>query len=1288
MKENLNQRELIELLSSYPDESRRLTEKLNYYGRNRQTKVFFSRIAWGLVSLVSVLLIFLLVERTPIQSEFLRLVASLFFYGCGCWWIFLAFRSFTQPPTDIELSVEIEAVSPKFLSSLSSAVEFNETVSAPGTSSALRKLTVSFASLALTELDTTTALKKFSRRKSFFSLLCVGLLIWIWYSISPLEVRKGLERIIKPFADISAFSPLVINIWPGNRLVARGENVQIMAIPNQPMDHDPVLTLFSSGSSEGKATEMYPDETASRSRYIYTLTGLQETIDYQVSSDKFISERFSIKVVPRPEIKHLFLTLHHPAYLATEPQKLPDGVGDCRIIKGSRVDIEGQAAQRIKFAEISFEPGATMTCEIAQGDRFKTSVEIATTTRYAIQITNEFDLKNINPVRYQISAITDASPSVNILKPAADLPFPKSKRLDLKVEAKDDFGIVSVILYYSIGDRSHFIPMNMKADFSPMREFEVEYPWMLDTVAVEPGTQINYFVKAEDAMKPHPQWATTPTYKVNMPSMYDIYKGSEETHQEVSDKLKEVYEAQKLRRQSLMKAFEEIKHEGKLDYNTEKEIEKAVEEGEQREKQGQEILEKFQKLQENLKENPLSSPDALEKLQKVNELLNDVLDDEAKRLMKQLRESMNSMKLDPKDMEKFEQAFKMDEYLKKLDRTVELLQQLKDAMKLNSLGNALQDLQKRQERIASETAALEEKTKNADMQNNAIASDSQALEDAEKMKDLTRQQEQIQKALQRLNERIASETAALEEKMKELKAQEKAASDELEKQKNSSASDSQNLEIANKIKDLAQQQEKIKEELKRLQDRVASETVALEEKMKNLQDQEKAMADKQNEQDNAQASDSQSLEDKAKMKDLAKQQEKIKEELLDLQKQAQELAEKKPTEGEQEDPTKEDVKNIRDKMKQEDFPKTSDQIKKDLQNNKLSEAQKNQQKMLHFLRSLAKEGQKICNSCSGGETPQLDLSRFVRKAINVSRDQERLLIQTDGMPSRFMRGQKPAIEGIIDECSMLQLLVKRQGQDLEDALETLVKSSFSVNPQILDPLKGVQEIFSSIVKDLEDRAIGKARQEQRDIIRRFNLLAIELMKAQDQSQSQSSAMNPQNALQQFKQLTRRQLSLYQQSMKNQMSPIDQKLMEQMRQMAMEQKRIRESLDRLMREGKQQMQTLGRMEDVMKDMEDLDTKILDPKFRKEVAEKQKAIYDRMLKAQKSIRNRDEEKEERKAEKAREIIQINSEQPLPSQGSDTRDLSKNYLGEMKDEYPKAYEPLLQDYFKSLNLYGENN
>ena len=1140
--ENLNL-----LLKNYQQHRDQLEQTLNSYKYGRQLRVVMSCAFWALVSFFMLLIVFMLAERTPLQSEAVRWVLALTLYWLLLWWLVHAFKAILHPPPGTGLAVEIEATTGKFKSGLSSAVEFCDSARPAAdnrTSETMRRITIAQAAEQLQHEDVKHSLKAFSRRRSAFTMLFFMVLTAVWYFLSPVEVLTGAARLLLPLRPIAPWSTLEILVSPEHALVAMGESLEISARPSRQTSEPIILELFDPDKLEGSRVEMYPDATASEGRFVYTLNSLQESIDYRVTCEKFSTLRYSIKVMPRPQVKSMQLTLFQPSYIATQPIRLPEGTGDTTVLAGSRVKIEVTADQNLASGGLILTPGATQTCDIVKQNSFAYEFEVATTTSFAVFLENEMGLHNEKPVSYTITATHDGAPTIELLKPAQDVPFPTSRRLDIKVVARDDYGVKATILYYRVGNRNALIPQNLKPNFKPVPEYEVEFPWMLDTLALQPGTKVSYYVQAEDACQPEPNVATTPTYFINMPSMYDMYRGEEMSQGEVNQKLEEYMENQKMRRESLMKAYEQIKHEEKLDFEAMQAIEKAIEQGEKSQQEAQEILEAFEKLQENMENNPLSSPEALERMQKVSELLNEVLDDDTKRMMEQLREGLKDLKIDPKDIEKYEEAFKMEEYLKGLDRTIDLLTQVREQQKVNSLALAIEDLLRRQEQIASETAALKEKME--------------------------------------------------------------------------------------------------KEGL--------------------------------------------SAEEESQLKDLADQQEKIGKELEQLQKQSEEITKDRKQDDFQQNPLLEDVKNIRDRMQKENYQQRSEDIKKDMQKKDLDSAQQNQQNMLKFLESLKKDSEQICQQCSGGAPPQIDLSAFIRRALRVSKDQEMLYQEISELPEQFMRGQRPEIEGLIDQVSVLQVLVKQQGNELANDLEQYVRSSFAVDPAAIEPINGTQPLFSAIVKNLEDRALSSSREDQLEIVRRFNQLAIELMKAQDQSGSSGSS-NPMDALQQFKDLTRRQLSLYQQMMQRQMSPQSQQTMQELQRMAMEQRKIREALEQLMRESRQQMNSLGRLDDVIDDMKDLETEILDPELRRKVTERQKSIYDRMLRAQKAIKDRDEESEERKARQAEVIKQQQPDKPLGEIGSDTRDLSRDFLGDLKEEFPEAYKPMLNDYFKSLNIYGGN-
>ena len=65
--------------------------------------------------------------------------------------------------------------------------------------------------------------------------------------------------------------------------------------------------------------------------------------------------------------------------------------------------------------------------------------------------------------------------------------------------------------------------------------------------------------------------------------------------------------------------------------------------------------------------------------------------------------------------------------------------------------------------------------------------------------------------------------------------------------------------------------------------------------------------------------------------------------------------------------------------------------------------------------------------------------------------------------------------------------------------------------------------------------------------------------------------------------------------------------------------------------------------------------------------------------------EENEEERKAQRARELHQQEPEKPIGDIGSNSLDLSKDFTGDLREEYSENYKSLLNDYYKSLNIYG---
>lgn len=1139
----MDNQNLKQLLDRYEQGKETLLTQFKLYKKGRQTRLLITGIFKIAAIFLGLLLIFMLLERTPIQSEFVRNTYSVLFYIITTISIYKVLRALFNPPIDTHLAVEIEQSTKKYDSGLSTSAEFlNDCSESSATSETFKKLTIASIAQKFKPTDVVLSLSSFSLKKPAIIALSMFFIAAVWFAFSPVEFRISSARMLIPFLDITPYTALEFEIKPGDDVVAQGENIQIIARPSFLTNDSVLLNLYAPSGTESNEVEMFFDTSLSIPEYSYTLNSLQESVDYKIVSGNYTSERYSIDVIPRPVTENIQLTVRPPEYISTEPLLLPANRGDAEVAEGSSIKIEVTASQKLSDAAIIIN-NASHSVELTSERTFEYMFEPEEDVNYSLYLKNERGLINEDPLIHSIKVIKDMPPTVEILQPARDMPFPESRRLDIKAIARDDFGIRSMVLYYMVGNRRSYSPLNLKPDITAVKEYEVDFPWMLDTMRVQPGVKISYYIEVRDNKRPEPNIASTSIYFVNMPSKYDIYRGEEVTQQELRKKLDEYINIQKLQRDALMEAYEQIRHERELDYESRKTIEEAIEQAQHQQERADEITQQFENLVDRIQQNPFSSSEVLERIQKVSELLNQTLDEESKKMIEQLQQAIEQIELNPEDLEKFEQAFTMDEYIQDLDRTIELLTQVREMQKLNALSMAVEDLLERQKQIASQTADLIDK---------------------------------------------------------------KAQQDQ-------------------------------------------------------LSDEDKALSD-----------------------DLASQQEKIAQELEQLQKQSEEMTDHLTEQDFRRDSLLDQIRQMKDKMQESDYRQMSEDISQNFESEDLDSAQENQEQMLQFLQSLQENAGEISEQFAQ-LAPQIDLSEFIRRALQVSFDQEKVYNQLEGIPGEFLRGQRPQIEGIIDQASVFQVLIRQQANELKRMLENYIRTSFHMDPDVLTPVRGTIRILNQTVKNLEDRHMKEARDKQLQIIKSYNDLAAELMRTQEQASSSSGdSMCP---MQQFQNLTQRQLSLHQEMMKKQSMQPNQQMLEELKQMSMRQRRVREALEQLMRESGEQMQTLGRLDEILRDMLKLETEILDPELRREVADQQRDIYERMLRAQQSIRDRDEESEERRSTPASEIIQQDPDLPAIDPGVLRTEDMADYLRDLREEYPEAYRQIINDYFRALSIYGDN-
>jgi hypothetical protein len=138
--------------------------------------------------------------------------------------------------------------------------------------------------------------------------------------------------------------------------------------------------------------------------------------------------------------------------------------------------------------------------------------------------------------------------------------------------------------------------------------------------------------------------------------------------------------------------------------------------------------------------------------------------------------------------------------------------------------------------------------------------------------------------------------------------------------------------------------------------------------------------------------------------------------------------------------------------------------------------------------------------------------------------------------------------------------------------------------------------------------------------------------------------------------------------------------EQLQRLAGEQATLRKSMEDLAREFGDSRQILGRLDDIAKEMKEVEEALESGEVGQSTTERQLKIYSRMLEASRSLQRKDftEQRKAATAEQTATYIPPGLSNDILNDGVNLEDRLRQFLG---DGYPKQYEEQIKAYFKAL-------
>lgn len=597
------------------------------------------------------------------------------------------------------------------------------------------------------------------RRRSIERL---GIVLAILAGIAALGGSRtvtSMKRIADP--EKAPLAPIGIRVEPGSEEVEGGASVPVRVYISG-TERKPRLLVRGRDAENGRAwsektLERATEDVSPRAReraYATVIPNLNEDMVYQIRALDQVSPLYRIAVRDLPRASGFRIRYEYPAYCGLTSEASNAITGDLVAPRGTRARVEVLLNRSVDTATLQVEGGAAPAGG-ELGERLaRFVVPVRADGRYRIRLVDPRGRKvDLGP--YDIKSIPDRPPTVTVVSPSPVEDVTRDLTTTILAGATDDYGVKKVLLRYRVREGSQTVE-TLHDEKTAARELAVRYTWALGSYNLLPGEEIQYEVGAQDGDQvdgPQLTWSETRTLR--FPSAAEILSSVERQQDESVATLEDAIRSAKMLQQKSEELERDLGRTKELPWEKGQDIQKTLEGQQALREQIDKVAQKLGQDADKLAQSRALNAELVQKLNELHQLLNQLHDQSIMRAMQRVQEALK--KMSPEELERAMQNMKLtqEDVIRNLEKTIELLKQVKMEEKLEAAAERAADMARRQ-------LALNDSLSRAQQPN--------------AMKDLAKGEQEIKKMSQ-------EQRAALDSLAAELKDMDKESAQDAEDQR-------------------------------------------------------------------------------------------------------------------------------------------------------------------------------------------------------------------------------------------------------------------------------------------------------------------------------------------------------------------------------------------------------------------------------------------------------------------------------------------------------------------------
>jgi len=483
------------------------SHKLAAFARRRRVLLVMRGLCALGVTLLGTMTGVAMLDRFVVLPDWLRLALSVIAYAAAAavFW-FVCLKPLLRRQRKEDAAQQMGAAAPQLGDDVISAVELGRADGdARLDSPVFRDLLQQSVAGRVTSLRVAPLLPWRLIAGWLASAVVVLALMAILSAIPGLGFPRMMARAMAPPANLDRVSTTVIKLVEPAKPdapVPQGDAVTIVAEARGGEVNGATLRVIREGEPDA---EIKMEATNEPGQFREVLPIGREATAYRIEAGDGVTRKFTVNAKPRPSVLKFTKSYTFPAYTKLAPKAVTEDTGDLAAVEGSSVELGIVPDQAIKSGVIETEiDGKVATLPLRraagvggehQADWAATMPMNATGTYRVKLVAAETGFENTFSPTYEIRALPDLRPSVQIDEPARGAAAAANATLRLRGAARDDFSLASVERAVRVNE-GEWQSSNLSKD--PGQELTIDAPLPLGELKLSPGDLVTVKLTATD----------------------------------------------------------------------------------------------------------------------------------------------------------------------------------------------------------------------------------------------------------------------------------------------------------------------------------------------------------------------------------------------------------------------------------------------------------------------------------------------------------------------------------------------------------------------------------------------------------------------------------------------------------------------------------------------------------------------------------------------------------------------------------------------------------------------